>query len=138
VVTVEAVAVNLEDYEIPDELGEQPRGAPVIEEGPGSLPSTLPVEALVEAIRRAGIPARRSESAGHYVCNRLFYALLHRARAGGEGIPRVGFLHLPPLPGSVALLDNERPSMSLETSRRAVEAALDAVAAVLTRVGAAG
>jgi pyroglutamyl-peptidase len=138
VVTVEERAVNLEDYEIADELGEQPRGEPVVEGGPDSLPATLPVEKMVEAIRGAGIPARPSGDAGRYVCNRLFYALLHRALAAGEAGPRVGFVHLPPLPESVALLDNERPSMALETSRRAVEAALTAVAAALTGDGPAG
>ena len=92
----------------------------------GHLPGNL-----VEAIRRAGVPASPSDSAGRYVCNRLFYGLLRLSEAAGEGSPRVGFLHLPPLPESVALLDNQRPSMSLETSRRAVEAALAVVAAEL-------
>lgn len=138
VVTVEERAVNLEDYEIPDELGERPRGEPVIEGGPESLPASLPVDRMVEAIRRAGIPSRASGDAGRYVCNRLFYALLHRSAERGSEGPLVGFVHLPALPESVALLDNARPSMSLETSRRAVEAALEAVASHLTGDAGAG
>jgi pyroglutamyl-peptidase len=134
VVCVEQVAVNLEDYEIPDEDGAQPRGRPILKDGPDALLATLPVERLVEAIRRAGIPAAVSRSAGTYLCNRLFYLLLqHAAAAPDPPRFRAAFVHLPPIPECVAARDNTRASMSLETSARAVQAVLSATVSLLDR-----
>lgn len=132
VVHVEQVAVNLEDYAIPDHAGAQPRGEPVVKGGPDALLATLPVGRILEAIRGAGVPAAVSRSAGAYLCNRIFYLSLHAAhRTEGGARHRAGFLHLPPLPEAVAERDNGRPSMSLDTSLRAVQAALAAIAATV-------
>jgi pyroglutamyl-peptidase len=60
-------------------------GAPV-------LPATLPPARLLSALRRAGLPAQLSRSAGHYLCNALYYWSLADARAGG---PLAGFVHMP-------------------------------------------
>jgi pyroglutamyl-peptidase len=132
VVCIEQVAVNLEDYEVPDEDGAQPRGQPILKDGPDALLATLPVERLVEAVRQAGIPAAVSRSAGTYLCNRLFYLLLqHAATASTSGRFRAAFVHLPPIPECVAVRDNARASMALETSARAVHAVLSETASLL-------
>ncbi len=132
VVHVEQVALNLEDYSIPDDDGAQPRGESIAKAGPDALLSTLPVHELTAAIRAAGVPAAVSLSAGTYLCNRCFYQVLAAASALPEAERHyTGFLHLPPLPDAVAARDGLRASMALETSLRGVQAALQTIADVL-------
>ena len=135
VVRVERVAVNLLDFAIPDESGEQPRASEIRAGGADALRATLPVDALVAAVRAAGVPALASLSAGSFLCNLVFYELLAVAREAASGSAnephRAVFVHLPLLPESVAAAENERPSMALETSRIAVEAVLQAIIAAL-------
>ena len=75
-ITPEKVAINLMDGRIPDNAGYQPVDTPVREDGPTAYFASLPVKAMVETIREAGIPAFLSYSAGTYVCNFLMYELL--------------------------------------------------------------
>ena len=129
VVSVETRARNFEEYPIPDNDGVQPVGKLIVADGPDALPATFPTGALVAAIRDAGVPASESADAGAYLCNRLYYGALLRARKAraGEGF-RAVFLHLPSLPECVAEAGEVRASMPLATSRRAVDVVLDYVA----------
>ena len=132
VVHVEQVAVNLDDFSMPDADGAQPRGEPIVKGGPDALLASLPVGALVEAIRAEGVPAALSRSAGTYLCNHVFYLALLHATALPEGTRhRTVFLHLPSLPDSVAERGEARPSMALDTSFRAVQAVLVETAKLL-------
>lgn len=94
--SVERIAINLDDARIADNAGQQPVDTPVIAGAPAAHFSTLPVKAIVAALREAGVPAGLSMSAGSFVCNHLFYGLAHRI-AGGAGPRRGGFIHLPSL-----------------------------------------
>jgi pyroglutamyl-peptidase len=100
-ITPEREAVNRDDARIADNAGRKPAGTPIVPGGPAAYRSTLPVEAIVRALRARGIPARVSPSAGRYVCNHVFYGLMHElARRGQRGAPRAvrgGFIHVPPL-----------------------------------------
>lgn len=114
-ISPERVAVNIDDARIPDNAGQQPVDQPVLAEGPAAYFSSLPIKAVVRDLRAAGLPAAVSNSAGTFVCNHLFYALMHRlatqpALAGTRG----GFVHLPWLPAQVAHLPGT-PSMALST-----------------------
>lgn len=91
-ITPERVAVNLRDARIPDNAGNQPRDEAVEPQGPAAYFSTLPVRQMTEVIRSAGIPAALSLSAGAFVCNDLFYLLMHSL--AGSGVPG-GFIHVP-------------------------------------------
>ncbi|MFM7505429.1 MAG: pyroglutamyl-peptidase I, partial [Rubrivivax sp.] len=75
--TPERVAINLADARIADNAGEQPSDQPVLPKGPAAYFATLPVKAMVAAMRAAGAPAELSLSAGSFVCNELFYGLMH-------------------------------------------------------------
>lgn len=125
-ITPERLGVNLMDAAIPDNAGFQPQEEPVIPGAPAAFFARLPVAALAEAIRAAGVPARVSNSAGLYVCNALLYRLLHEIETHYPGM-RGGFLHVPCLPEQAARLGKERPLPSLELSRivRGLQAALD-------------
>lgn len=93
-ITPERVAVNLEDARIPDNAGAQPRDLAIVVDGPAAYFSGLPVTAIAEAIRAAGVAAEVSLSAGAYVCNDLMYRLMHAVGHERPGLV-AGFIHVP-------------------------------------------
>ncbi len=120
--TPERVAINVDDARIPDNAGHQPVDTAVEQGGPVAYLSTLPIKAMVRAMRADGIPAAVSNTAGTFVCNHIFYALMHRlALAGGK--VRGGFIHVPALP-ALAALHADMPSMALETQVRGIQMAI--------------
>lgn len=120
-VTPEVIAINRIDARIPDNGGAQPIDAPVVPGGPDGLFSTLPVKAMVVAMREAGVPAALSYSAGTFVCNSTFYALMDMI--GRQERPMIGgFIHVPAMPQSGP--GGDLPTMSVETTARGLEAAL--------------
>ena len=98
---VERVAVNLQDARIPDNDGAQPVDRPIVPGGPAAYLATLPVRAAVASLRAAELPAEISMSAGTFVCNHVFYGLMHLAAARGHPF-RAGFMHVPCLPQQAA------------------------------------
>ncbi len=123
-VSVERVAINVDDARIADNAGWQPVDEPVVPGGPSAYFATVPVKAMVAAIREAGIPAEVSNSAGTYVCNHLLYGVLHLLAASGRRA-RAGFIHVPWLEAQAVARPGE-PAMALATMVRAVEVALEA------------
>ncbi len=97
VFSVEKVALNWRDARVADNAGQRPLDEPALLRGPAAYLSTLPVRSMVLALQAAGQPAELSLSAGSFVCNDLFYALM-RATARRPGV-RAGFMHLPPMDG---------------------------------------
>lgn len=98
--SLERVAINVDDARIADNAGAQPIDTPVVPGGPAAYFSTLPIKAMLAALRDAGIPAEVSQTAGTFVCNHVFYGLMHALRA----TPRVrgGFIHVPYAPAQAA------------------------------------
>ncbi|WP_221030954.1 pyroglutamyl-peptidase I [Actomonas aquatica] len=92
-ITPERVAINLDDARIPDNAGNLPIEQPVVAGGPVAYWSTLPVRRMEAALAAADVPVKLSETAGTYVCNHLFYGLMHRL-AQRPGV-RGGFVHVP-------------------------------------------
>ncbi len=131
-VTPERVAINVDDARIPCNAGCCPIDVPVVADAPAAYFSTLPVKAIVGALRAAGIPASLSNSAGTFVCNHLFYGLMHRIAtrcgAGADGV-RGGFVHIPYLPQQAAHVPGA-PSMALATVARALRIAVATTLAV--------
>lgn len=109
--SLERIAINVDDARIPDNVGRQPIDEPVVPGGPAAYFSTLPIKAMVHALRAAGFPAAVSQTAGTFVCNHVFYGLQHRLQ--GTGV-RGGFIHIPYLPAQAANQPGA-PSMALET-----------------------
>ncbi|WP_295379899.1 pyroglutamyl-peptidase I [uncultured Pseudacidovorax sp.] len=114
-VTPERAALNLDDARIPDNAGQQPVDRPVVADGPAAYFSTLPIKAIVHALRSQGLPASVSNTAGTFVCNHLFYGLMHRlaTRSDLQGV-RGGFVHVPALPEQAARMPG-MPSLDLAT-----------------------
>ena len=96
-VTPERVAVNVDDFRIPDQGGRQPVDEPVVRGGPAAYFATLPLRAMVDAMHAADLPAGISNSAGTYLCNHVFYRVMHDIATRGASMP-AGFVHLPYLP----------------------------------------
>lgn len=120
-ISVERVAINVDDARIPDNAGAQPVDVAVVEGGPAAWFSTLPVKAIVAALQRAGLPAAVSQTAGTFVCNHVFYGLQHRL--AGSAV-RSGFVHVP----LVDALTYAHPGMAalpLEDLVRGVRIALE-------------
>ncbi len=92
-ITPERVALNLDDARIRDNAGKQPIDRAVVRGGPTAYWSTLPVKAIVAALGRRRIPASVSQTAGTFVCNHVFYGLMHELRRS-RGV-RGGFIHVP-------------------------------------------
>jgi pyroglutamyl-peptidase len=125
--SLERVAINIQDARIRDNDGKQPIDRPVVREGPAAYFSSLPIKACVAELRRAGLPAAVSNSAGTFVCNHIFYALMDMAGRHGLSF-RGGFLHIPYLPEQAARL-GDQPSMSVDDIVRAIEIVLTVSAA---------
>lgn len=116
-VTPEYIAVNLQYASVPDNAGNLPSDLPILPDGPAAYFSTLPVRKMAEAIRGVGLPGAVSYSAGAYVCNDVFYRVLHRF--SGSGVA-AGFIHVPQTPAQ------GEPSLPAEVSAKALECALRA------------
>jgi pyroglutamyl-peptidase len=117
--SLERVAINIDDARIADNEGGQPIDMPVSAKGPVGYFSTLPIKAMMLAIRDEGVAAEVSQSAGTFVCNHLFYGLMQELHAKRvlEGT-RGGFIHVPWLP------EQGTPSMTLEDMVRGLRAAV--------------
>ena len=127
-IALERVGVNVMDYVVPDNAGCQKRDEPCVPSGPAAYLATVPVRVIVDRLIEAGIPAYVSDTAGTYLCNQTLYTTLH-AVAAMPAPPRVGFVHVPLLPSMVAASGLDEPSMDLAVMRRAVEIALEVIAA---------
>lgn len=123
-VSPERVAINVDDYGSPDNAGHQPMDEAVVPGGPAAYFATLPLRAMVKRLEADGIPAEISNSAGTYLCNHVFYRLMHRIAHAEAGIT-AGFVHLPYLHEQVRGKPGAPPSMSPETLVEAVRVVLD-------------
>ena len=116
---LERVAINVQDARIRDNDGKQPIDKPVVKDGPAAHFATLPIKACVAELRKADLPAAVSNTAGTFVCNHIFFALMDIAAA--HPIPmKAGFLHVPYAPEQVARL-GAAPSMAIADIARGIE-----------------
>lgn len=118
--SLERVAINLDDARIPDNAGHQPVDRPIDPAGPTAHFARLPLKAMLAGLREAGIPAEVSQTAGTYVCNHVFYGLMQalQTRPGVRG----GFIHIPYAPEQAAGHPGA-PSLPLDLVREALRLA---------------
>lgn len=118
-ITPERIAVNIADANIPDNAGRQPIDKPVINGGPAAYWSTLPIREIVSALRSRNIPASISNSAGTFVCNHVFYGLMHALQESPE--VRGGFIHVPFMPQQAG---KSKPRLPLKKMIEAIKEAI--------------
>lgn len=133
--SLERVAINVNDARIADNAGAQPIDTPVVPAGPTAYFTSLPIKAMLAALLAQGINAEVSQTAGTFVCNHVFYALMHElATRRPLAHCRGGFVHVPWLPGQ------GEPSMRLEEVvqglKTAIECALSTVTDIRKEAGA--
>lgn len=124
-ITPERVGINVDDFRIPDNKGQKPTDEPVIPDGPAAYFTTLPIKAMVQRIRKKGIPASVSNTAGTFVCNHVTYGVCHLIATRYPG-KKSGFIHIPFLPQQVTDKPGT-PSMAQEMLVEGICAAIEAI-----------
>jgi pyroglutamyl-peptidase len=119
-ISLERVAINVDDARIADNAGAQPVDRAVVPQGPAAYFTGLPIKAMLQAMLDAGINAEVSQTAGTFVCNHLFYGLMHElaSEPAWRGV-RGGFIHVPWLP------EQGQPSMRREEIVRGLQVAIE-------------
>lgn len=118
-ISLERIAINIADARIADNAGAQPIDKPVVSGGQPAYFTSLPIKAMLRDLSEAGLPAEVSQTAGTFVCNHLFYGLMHdlqrrRALIGVRG----GFIHLP------SLATDDTVAMSLSDMQKGLRIAI--------------
>ena len=121
-ITMERIAINVDDARIPDNISQQPIDEEIQVEGEAAYFSTLPIKRIVKAIREAGISAEVSNSAGTFVCNHIMYQALFAATKSDKPF-KAGFMHIPFIPEQTA----DKPSLPLEESTKALQIAIETI-----------
>jgi pyroglutamyl-peptidase len=134
-ISVERIAINVDDARIPCNAGLQPVDQPIVGGGPAAYFTTLPIKAMVAAIREQGIKAGVSQTAGTFVCNHVFYALMHHLRERGV---KAGFIHVPFLPEQALRYAEPTPSMALDDIVAGLRVAVEVAVTVETDVALSG
>ena len=123
--TPERVAINQDDARIQDNEGNQPIDLPIRPDGASAYFSSLPIKAMVQAIKVVGLPASISNTAGTFVCNHLMYQALYLVEKKFPHV-KAGFMHIPYMMEQVVNRPTT-PAMSLVDIRRGIEAAIGAM-----------
>ena len=121
-ITMERIAINVDDARIPDNISQQPIDETIQTEGEAAYFTTLPIKRIVKAIREAGIPAEVSNSAGTFVCNHIMYQALFAATKADKPF-KAGFMHIPFIPEQTT----DKPSLPLEESTKALQIAIETI-----------
>lgn len=121
-ITMERVAINVDDARIPDNISQQPIDETIQTEGAAAYFSTLPIKRIVKAIREAGFSAEVSNSAGTFVCNHIMYQALFAATKADKPF-KAGFMHIPFIPEQTT----DKPSLPLEESTKALQIAIETI-----------
>ena len=121
-ITMERIAINVDDARIPDNISQQPIDETIQTEGAAAYFSTLPIKRIVKAIREAGISAEVSNSAGTFVCNHIMYQALFAATKADKPF-KAGFMHIPFIPAQT----KDKPSLPLEESTKALQIAIETI-----------
>ena len=123
-ITPERVAINIDDFRIKDNEGNQPTDKIIQEDGKSAYFSNLPVKAMVKHMNDNQIPATLSNTAGTFVCNHVMYGVLYLVDKKYPNI-RAGFIHVPYIPAQV--VDKpEKPSMSTIDISKGLELSIKA------------
>lgn len=121
-ITMERIAINVDDARIPDNISQQPIDEAIQLDGEAAYFSTLPIKRIVKAIREAGFSAEVSNSAGTFVCNHIMYQALFAATKADKPF-KAGFMHIPFIPEQTA----DKPSLPLEESTKALQIAIETI-----------
>jgi pyroglutamyl-peptidase I len=121
-ISIERVAINIDDARIPDNQGDQPIDRVIDYCAPNAYFSGLPDRAIIARLAQECLPAAISDSAGTFVCNHVMFRLLHLIAERQAPIIG-GFIHVP-LPAETADTDATHPGTPLAAITRSLEIAI--------------
>lgn len=121
-ITMERIAINVDDARIPDNISQQPIDEAIQLDGEAAYFTTLPIKRIVKGIREAGISAEVSNSAGTFVCNHIMYQALFAATKADKPF-KAGFMHIPFIPEQTT----DKPSLPLVESTKALQIAIETI-----------
>ena len=124
-ISIERVGINLDDFRIPDNEGNQTIDEPIFPDGENAYFVKLPVKSMVQNVQKNNIPASVSYTAGTFVCNHVLYGVMYLIEKKYKG-KKSGFIHIPFLPQQVVDKRN-MPSMELDTIVKGLTAAIEAI-----------
>lgn len=123
-ITPERVAININDFRIKDNEGNQPIDEVIRADGDAAYFSNLPLKAIVKHLNENGIPSTLSNTAGTFVCNHVMYGVLYMINKKYPNI-KGGFVHIPYITSQI--LDKKNvPFMSLNEIVKGIELILEA------------
>ncbi|WP_425539660.1 pyroglutamyl-peptidase I [Microaceticoccus formicicus] len=125
-VTVEFIGINWKKTGIPDNAGNIPKGEKIKSDGEDGYISNLPVFDIVDNIKKSGVPAHVSYTAGTYVCNELLYTLMYNIK-GNNKSRLAGFIHLPFIPEQVINKGEDIPSMGIDHMVNALKITIETI-----------
>ncbi|MBV8331435.1 MAG: hypothetical protein JO192_01740 [Candidatus Eremiobacteraeota bacterium] len=125
---VERVAVNVLDFEHPDNVGVMRKGDVIARGSADARLSNMPFDKVVEAWHANGVPGYVSNSAGTFLGNQVLYELLGLTEMAATPVI-AGLVHLPFLPAqAIAAGPESNPSMSYELMKKGLEVLVETVA----------
>ena len=124
---MERVAVNILDFEHPDNVGVMRKGDVVSRGGADARLSNLPFDKVIDAWNANGVPGYVSNSAGTFLGNQILYELLGLNESATTPVIS-GLVHLPYLPAqAIAAGAESSPSMSHELMKKGIEILIETV-----------
>ncbi len=129
-VSFERIAINLNDARIPDNSGTIRLDQPILEAGDVAYKASLPVREIVERLKEQGLPVEESLSAGAFVCNHLFYSVMHHLQ--GSKRRWMDFIHLPLVSEQSAEFPG-KPTLEKEIQAGVIKAAIKEARALWQR-----
>ena len=120
--SLERIAINVNDASLPDNRGNTLKEQVIINEGDDGIFSNLPLNTLLDVLHQAKVPSVISNTAGAYVCNDTMYRVLHYIKSK-QLATLAGFVHVPYMPEQV--LNKQAPSMDLELMVKGVRVMIE-------------
>ena len=118
-ISLEKVALNLQDSATADEDGMLRLDQKISVEGPKAIISSLPLREWASLLLSKQRPVNVSHSAGAFVCNSLYYQLSEKFFDSEQ--TRVLFVHVPYLSEQVQEKENSIPSLTLDVMTQAIQ-----------------
>ncbi|OFI48398.1 pyroglutamyl-peptidase I [Floricoccus tropicus] len=112
-VSIERVAINIDDAPIPDNSNYQPIDQTIKTDGENAYFSTLPIKLIYSELKKENLPIEISNTAGTFVCNHIMYEALYIKDKIHPNI-KTGFVHIPYLPEQV---ENKKEIASMDMTK---------------------
>ncbi|ACZ00528.1 pyroglutamyl-peptidase I [Streptobacillus moniliformis] len=123
-IAIERIGINVDDYRIKDNAGNQPIDEKIFCDGENAHFSTLPIKKIYEKLENKGYSVKISNTAGTFVCNHVLYGIRYMIEKEKLDI-KSGFIHIPYIDEQVK--DDNTFSMSIKDILNAIICAIEVI-----------